>query len=123
MAHGIIPSPLKSFLRKRFAARALRQDVKNLAGVIDGPPESAALSVDHQTEFIEVPDVRARPSRASQSSGVLRAEPQRPEANGFVRNPNPAGRHQLGDVTQTQTEAVVQPQATTDDVRREAIAL
>src|SRR5713226_8324700 len=61
-------------------------------------------------------------ARAPQSSGVLRAEPQRPEADGFVRDLNPSGQHQLGDVTPAHTEAVVEPHATTDDLRREAIA-
>jgi hypothetical protein len=42
----------------------LYEDIEHLAGVIDGPPEPAALALDHQTEFIEVPGVRARPSRA-----------------------------------------------------------
>src|SRR5262245_4793837 len=40
------------------------QDVEHLARVIDGPPQPAALSIDHQTEFIEVPDVGARPPAA-----------------------------------------------------------
>ena len=52
---------------------------------------------------------RVRP----QSSGVLRAEPKRPEADGFVRDLDPSGQHQLGNVTQAHTEAVVQPDATT----------
>ena len=34
----------------------------------------------------------------------------------------PSGQHQLGDVTQAQTEAVVEPHTTTDDLRRESIA-
>jgi hypothetical protein len=55
-------------------------------------------SIDNQTEFIQVPDVGAYPSRAPQSSGVLRVKPLRPEANGFVGDLNPASEHQLGDV-------------------------
>ena len=36
---------------------------------------ATASRAPHQTEFIEVPDVRARPPRAPRSSGVLCAEP------------------------------------------------
>jgi hypothetical protein len=50
--------------------------------------------------------VRAHPSRAPQTSRVLRAEPQRPESNGFVRDLNPAGEYDFGDVTQAQAEAI-----------------
>ena len=39
-----------------------------------------------------------------------------------MRDLNPSGQHQLGDVTQAHPEAVVEPHATTDDLRREAIA-
>jgi hypothetical protein len=39
-----------------------------------------------------------------------------------VRDLNPSGQHQLRDVTQAHTEAVIQPHATTNDLRRESIA-
>src|SRR6266851_2679577 len=81
----------KEALRGEGAPAALNQDVEHLARVIDGPPQPAALPIDHQTEFIEVPDVGTRSPRAPQSSGVLRAEPQCPKADGFVRDLNPSG--------------------------------
>ena len=49
--------------------------------------------------FIKMPDVRARPPRAPQSSGVLRADVPRPEADGFVKDLNPLGQHQFRHVT------------------------
>jgi hypothetical protein len=91
---------------------ALNEDIEKFAGVIDGPPQPAALSIDDQTEFIEVPDVGACPSPAPQSSRVLRPEPQ---ADGFVGDLNPSSEHQLGDVPQAHPEAVVEPHAPTDD--------
>jgi hypothetical protein len=100
----------------------LDQDVEHLARVIDGPPQPTALPVDHQAKFIEMPDVRARASRPSQSSGVLQAEPQRPEADGFVRDFNATGEQQFGDVAQAHREAIVQPHAMADDLGREPIA-
>jgi hypothetical protein len=39
-----------------------------------------------------------------------------------VRDLNPSGEHQLGDVTQAYTEAVVESHTPTDDLWREAIA-
>jgi hypothetical protein len=44
--------------RGECAAATLHKDVKHLAGTIDGPPKPDALATDHQTEFIEVRDVR-----------------------------------------------------------------
>src|SRR5262245_56491909 len=81
----------KEPLRGAGAPATLHQDVEHLARVVDGPPQPPALPVDPQTEFIEVPDVRARSLRAPQSSGVLDAEPQRPQADGLVRDLNPSG--------------------------------
>jgi hypothetical protein len=43
-------------------------------------------------------------------------------SHAFVRDLNPSGQHQFGDVTQAHAEAVVEPHAPTDDLRREAIA-
>jgi hypothetical protein len=86
------PQPFQEFaneaLRGECTPAALHQDVQNFTRVIDGPPQSAALPVDHQTEFIEVPDVRAgspacaslvgrTPYRTAASRGEwLRAKPQ-----------------------------------------------
>ena len=64
----------KEPLRRSGAPMALDQDVEYLTRVIDGPPQPTALPIDHQTEFIEVPDVRAGSPNAPQSSGVLGAE-------------------------------------------------
>jgi hypothetical protein len=41
------------------------------------------------------------------------------EADGFVRDLNPSSQQQFGDVPQTHTEAIVEPHAPTDDLRRE----
>jgi hypothetical protein len=106
-------------LRQRGTSRLVPEQAQTLPFIIS----KSALPIDHQTEFIEVPDVRARPPRAPQSSGVLRAEPQRPEPNGFMRYLDPSGQHQLGDVTQAHTEAEIEPHAMTDDRWREAITL
>jgi len=56
------PSEVPSRACERSAAprgtpAALHQDVAHLARIIDHPPQPAPLTVDHQTEFIEVPDV------------------------------------------------------------------
>ncbi len=74
----------KEALRSEGASTALNEDVEHLACVIDRPPQPATLAVDHQTEFIEVPDVGTGPVRPPQSACVLRAEPHRPEADGLV---------------------------------------
>src|SRR5262249_29782292 len=112
----------KEPLRRSGAPVALDQDVEYFARVIDGPPQPTPFSIDHQTQFIEVPDVRTRTSRAPQASGVLRPESQRPETDRFVRDLNPAGKHHVGHVAQTQTKTVVEPHAPSDDPGRKAIA-
>ena len=112
----------KAALRGPRAPTALDQDVEHLARVIDSPPQPTALPIDHQTQFIEMPDVRARTSRPSQSSCILQAEPQRPEADGFVRDLNATDKEQFGDVAQAHREAIVQPHTMADDLGRVPIA-
>ena len=67
----------KEARRRTSAPVALHLDVEHLTGIIDGPPQPTASPVDHQTQFIEVPDIGARAPRALQSSGVLHAESPR----------------------------------------------
>src|SRR5262249_30873719 len=67
-------------------------------------------------------DIGARAPRAPESSGVLRAEPRGPKADGFVRDLNPAREHQFGYIAQAYAEAIVEPHTPTDDLRREAVA-
>ena len=125
LAHGTIRSPFKSLRKKRVAARALRRRCTKMSST--SPASSTARHSQPRSPLI----IRQSSSkcqmfehapRAPQSSGVLRPEPQRPEADGLVRDLNSSGQHQLGHVTQTHTEAVVKPHAPTDDLRREAIA-
>src|SRR5262249_16894062 len=84
--------------------------------VIDGPPQPAPLPVDHQTEFIEMPDVRAGTARPSQASRVLQPEPYGPEADGFVRDLNSKGQQQRGHVSEAHSEPVIQPNSMADDL-------
>ena len=88
----------KEALRGPRAPTALDQDVEHLTRVIDGPPQPTALPIDHQAEFVEVPDVRAGTPRAPQVSRVLQAEPERPEPDGFIRDLDAAGKHEFRDV-------------------------
>jgi hypothetical protein len=57
-------------------------------------------------------------------ASIVGRTPCRTETSGggwFRERPQSSGQHQLGNVTQAHTEAV-EPDATTDDLRREAIA-
>lgn len=85
---------------KLIADRTERRSASRRRWRLHRSPEPAPLPIDHQAEFIEVPEARARPPRAPQSSGVLGAEPPRPESDDFVRDLNSASQHQLGNVTQ-----------------------
>jgi hypothetical protein len=118
--------PLQEFakepLRRSGAPMALHQDVEYLTRVIDRPPQPTALPIDHQTEFIEVPDVRTGAPRAPQASGVLQTEPERPEPDGFIRDLDAASKHQFRDVAQAHPETVVEPHAMTNDLGRKAVA-
>ena len=114
LAHGTIRSPFKSLRKKRVAARALRRRCTKMSST--SPASSTARHSQPRSPLI----IRQSSSkcqmfehapRAPQSSGVLRPEPQRPEADGLVRDLNSSGQHQFGHVAQAHAEAVVKPHA------------
>src|SRR5262249_54301488 len=63
------PESLQAFAKEARrgggARAAVHQDVEHAAGIIDGPPQRGGLPVDHQTQFIKVPDVGAGAPRPS----------------------------------------------------------
>jgi hypothetical protein len=81
------------------------------------------LTVNREKHFIQVPFVSRSGPAAAQLIGIGLAEFATPIPHSFVRQGDPAFSHQLCDVTVAQAKAKVEPDAMTDDLRWEPMAL
>src|SRR5260370_37154571 len=80
------------------------------------------LPVDLQVDFIHVPFVATTRTATAQFIGIRLPEFHRPLTDGFIRQDDAALRHNLFNITETERKAKIQPNAVTDNLRREAVA-
>jgi len=96
----------------------LNQDVEDDTVLIDCPPQPVALAFDLQLHLVQVPFVAHLGTSSAQSRGVARAELRALGPDRLVRDSHAPLGKQLLDVTQTQTEAEVEPHGVTNDLCR-----
>ncbi len=97
------------------------QNIDHVSILIDGPPQIAALTLDGDEEFIDVPDVAESSLFPTESSGVRRSEFLTPVSDRFVEDKDSSLREQVFYVSKAQGEPMVQPNGVTDDFRRKAM--
>jgi len=101
----------------------LHHDVQHLALVVDRAPEVHPLAADAADHFVQVPTGRRRRAFAFQVTGDLRAELDRPAADGLVADIDAARRQHLLNVPKAEGEAEVKPHRVPDHVRGKAMTL
>jgi hypothetical protein len=111
----------KKLLRSLLIAPALYQDVERVIVLVDSAPQVMALAIDRQEDLIQVPLVPWLRATASQPIGVVLPKLPTPLADGLMGHHNPTGEHHLFYVAVTQAEAIIQPDAMTDDLARKAV--
>ena len=99
----------------------LRQDIDDLALLVDGPPEVLALAADRHEQFIEMPGVADRAGAPAEASCVGRAESLAPVPDRLVRDGDTTLSQEILDVAEAQSEPVVQPDRVADDRGGEAV--
>src|SRR5262249_29531041 len=82
-------------------------------------PQVALLTVDRDEHLIQVPLVSRSRTAPAQGAGVGLAELRTPLPDGLVAEGDPAGQHHLPGLARARREAVVEPDAVADDLRRE----
>ena len=100
----------------------LKQNVDDLAVLVDGPPEILTLTANGHEEFVQIPRVADRPGPMPEPPRVREAEGFAPVPDGFVRDGDSAVREKVFDVAEAQGEAVVEPDGVADDGGRESVA-
>ena len=89
-----------------------------LPDVISNLKKISAL--DRYEDFIQIPGVAQPASSAPQRPGVVEPERLTPVADGFVRDGDAALSQQIFHITETQAEAVVEPNSMADDLAGKA---
>jgi hypothetical protein len=80
------------------------------------------LTPNVHEEFIQVPRI-AQPTLATlERTSVLGTELQTPQSDGLVSDDDPALCQEIFDISEAQTEAVVEPDGVADDLRRESVS-
>ncbi len=93
----------------------LQQNIERVAILIHGPPKIVVLAVLGQDDFVQVPLVPAVWLPAKKSIGIGLAELERPMADGFMADNDPAIRQDFFHVPEAQRKPEVQPYGVADD--------
>src|SRR5215470_8092618 len=113
----------KKLLRRLRIAPALHQDIEDVVVLIDGAPQVMPLTINRQTHFVQVPLV-ARPSApVAELIGVGLPKFPAPFADRFVGHDDAAFEQEFLHVAVAQGEAIVEPDAVTDDFTGKAVIL
>jgi hypothetical protein len=113
----------EEFLGRFLVALALHKNVEDISLLVHGPPEIVPFATDGQKHLIEVPLVARSRAPTAQQIGIGLPKFPAPIPHRLVRQDDAALRHELFDVPVTEAETKVQPDAMTDDLRWEPMAL
>ncbi len=101
--------------RTPIAAR-LDENIDQVAVLVDGAPEILPLTLDPHEDFVQVPRVAEATLLSCETACVLRSELPTPLADGLVGDADPPLSEEIFDVSEAQTEAVVEPDGMADDL-------
>jgi hypothetical protein len=118
---------LESLRQHCFAAFLLRltaaldQDVEHLPVWIDRPPEIEPFTPNGEKPLIQMPRVARSGMPAPEWIGEILAKLQTPWANGFRRDDDSPGEHQLFHIAITEAKAAIPLHRMADDLDWEAV--
>ncbi len=99
--------PTKEALSGSTISTLGNQNIDHVSILIDGSPQIAALTLDGDEEFIDVPDVAESSLFPTQSSGVGRSEFLTPVSDRFIGDKDSSLREQVFYVAKAQGEPMV----------------
>ncbi len=97
------------------------QNIDHIFVLVNGAPEIVTLASDRDEQLIHVPGVFQTTLFPSKGSCVDRTEFQTPVSDSFVRNDDATLSKQVFNVSKTQREAMLKPDAVSDDSRWETV--
>ena len=99
----------KEALRCPTVASRLHKNIDHVAVLIDGTPQIVPLTIDRDEHFVQKPSIAESTMPSSQSPCVVWSELSAPAAYGLAGDPNSPLRQQILDISQADTESVVEP--------------
>ena len=104
-------------------AARLQQNIDDITILIHGTPKILLLAVDSDEEFVQIPGITEASLFLLKTSGIVGSEFPAPLADGLVRNNYPAFGQKIFNITEAQTEAMIDPYGVADDFRRETVSV
>ena len=104
-------------------AARLQQNINDITILIHGTPKILLLAVDSHEEFIQIPGITEASLFLLKTSGIVGSEFPAPLPYGFVRNNYSAFGQKIFNITEAQTEAMIDPYGVADDFRRETVSV
>ena len=119
--------PLQELAKEPFGRMgiqiSLNQDIDHVPVLVYGAPQIVPLPSGIHEDLVQLPYISQATAAMSEGSRELRAELPRPLANSLVGDENTTFGQKVLDVSETQTESVIQPHCVTDDLRRESVSM
>jgi hypothetical protein len=104
-------------------AARLQQDINDITILIHGTPKILLLAVDSDEEFVQIRGITEAALFLLKTSGIVGSEFPAPLSDSFVRNNNSAFGQKIFNITEAQTEAMIDPYGVADDFRRETVSV
>jgi hypothetical protein len=101
----------------------LNEDVDHIPILALSPPEIVPLAMDVHEELVQVPDVSRTTLPTPQVPCVVESELLTPLPNGLVGDDDSPFRQELLNISEAQTESMVQPYPVTDDLGRKPVSV
>ena len=91
--------------------------------LIHGTPQVLLLAVDSNEDLVQVPNTAEAALTPLQFSGIVRTELLTPDSNRFIRDDDSAFGEKILDISEAQTETMVDPDSIADDFCRETMTV
>ena len=104
-------------------ATRLNEDLDHVSVLIDGTPKILSLTIDRDEDFVQEPCVSESALSPLQTSCIIETELRAPPADCLVGHNDSSFGEQILDISETDSESVVQPDCVTDDFGRKTVAV
>jgi hypothetical protein len=101
----------------------LNENVDHVTILVDSAPEIVPLAPDVYEQLVQMQDVSPSTLPTSQVASVVQSELLTPLPNRLVGDDNSTFRKEVLDVSEAQTESVIQPNRVTYDLGRKPVSV
>ena len=109
--------------RRLLVASPLHQDINRVAVLVDRSPQILLFALDEHKHFIKMPRITESTLSLLHCPRVCRSKLPAPLATGFVGDGEASFRQSLFDFTETEAEAMIEPNRVTDNFGRKTVSL